>query len=80
VSRNKNVDEGAGRLEEAAGSLTADDDLTHEGSADRARAPSRTRSTTPQSRPSTSSTTTTIDFAGVEARMRDESLEMLGVA
>jgi uncharacterized protein YjbJ (UPF0337 family) len=34
----KNVDEGKGRLKEAAGSLTGDQDLKHEGKADQAKA------------------------------------------
>lgn len=34
----KSVDEGKGRLKEAAGSLTGDDDLKNEGRADRAKA------------------------------------------
>lgn len=35
---DKNVDEGKGRLKEAAGSLTDDDSLKNEGKADRASA------------------------------------------
>jgi uncharacterized protein YjbJ (UPF0337 family) len=35
---NKNVDEGKGRLKEAAGSLTGDEDLKREGKADQAKA------------------------------------------
>jgi uncharacterized protein YjbJ (UPF0337 family) len=35
---NKNVDEGKGRLKEAAGSLTNDQDLKNEGKGDRAKA------------------------------------------
>jgi uncharacterized protein YjbJ (UPF0337 family) len=38
MSTDKNVDEGVGRLKEAAGSLTGDDSLKQEGSADRAKA------------------------------------------
>lgn len=38
MSTDKNVDEGVGRVKEAAGSLTGDDDLKREGSADRAKA------------------------------------------
>lgn len=35
---NKNLDEGKGRLKEAAGSLTDDPDLKNEGKSDRAKA------------------------------------------
>lgn len=35
---DKNVDEGKGRLKEAAGSLTGDDSLKNEGKADQAKA------------------------------------------
>jgi uncharacterized protein YjbJ (UPF0337 family) len=35
---NKNVDEGKGRLKEAAGSLAGDEDLKREGKADQAKA------------------------------------------
>jgi len=38
MSTDKKVDEGKGRLKEAAGSLTGDDDLKNEGKADRAKA------------------------------------------
>jgi uncharacterized protein YjbJ (UPF0337 family) len=38
MSTDKNVDEGKGRLKEAAGSLTGDDDLKNEGKADRSKA------------------------------------------
>ncbi|HEX5852558.1 MAG TPA: CsbD family protein [Solirubrobacteraceae bacterium] len=38
MSTDKNVDEGKGRLKEAAGSLTDDDDLKDEGKVDRAKA------------------------------------------
>jgi uncharacterized protein YjbJ (UPF0337 family) len=38
MATNKNVDEGKGRLKEAAGSLTGDEDLKHEGKADQAKA------------------------------------------
>jgi uncharacterized protein YjbJ (UPF0337 family) len=38
MSTDKNVDEGAGRLKEAAGSLLDDDELKNEGKSDRARA------------------------------------------
>jgi uncharacterized protein YjbJ (UPF0337 family) len=38
MSTDKNVDEGVGRLKEAAGSLTGDEELKHEGSVDRAKA------------------------------------------
>ncbi|MGA7704502.1 MAG: CsbD family protein [Solirubrobacteraceae bacterium] len=38
MSTDKNVDEGKGRLKEAAGSLTGDEDLKHEGKADQAKA------------------------------------------
>jgi uncharacterized protein YjbJ (UPF0337 family) len=38
MSTDKNVDEGAGRLKEAAGSLLDDDDLKNEGKGDRAKA------------------------------------------
>jgi uncharacterized protein YjbJ (UPF0337 family) len=38
MSTDKNVDEGKGRLKEAAGSLTDDDDLKNKGKADRAKA------------------------------------------
>ena len=38
MSTDKNIDEGKGRLKEAAGSLTGDDDLKNEGKADRAKA------------------------------------------
>jgi uncharacterized protein YjbJ (UPF0337 family) len=38
MSTDKNVDEGVGRLKEAAGSLTDDDDLKNEGKVDRAKA------------------------------------------
>ncbi len=36
---DKNVDEGKGRIKEAAGSLTGDDSLKNEGKADQAKAP-----------------------------------------
>jgi uncharacterized protein YjbJ (UPF0337 family) len=35
---DKHTDEGKGRLKEAAGSLTGDDDLKNEGKADQAKA------------------------------------------
>ena len=35
---DKHADEGKGRLKEAAGSLTGDDDLKNEGKADQAKA------------------------------------------
>ncbi|PZS15243.1 MAG: CsbD family protein [Solirubrobacterales bacterium] len=35
---DKNVDEGKGRLKEAAGSLTGDESLKNEGKADQAKA------------------------------------------
>lgn len=35
---DKHADEGKGRLKEAAGSLTGDDDLKNEGKGDRAKA------------------------------------------
>lgn len=38
MSTDKNVDEGKGRLKEAAGSLTGDDDLKNEGKIDRSKA------------------------------------------
>jgi uncharacterized protein YjbJ (UPF0337 family) len=38
MSTDKNIDEGKGRLKEAAGSLTGDDDLKNEGRGDRAKA------------------------------------------
>jgi uncharacterized protein YjbJ (UPF0337 family) len=38
MSTDKNVDEGRGRLKEAAGALTGDDDLKNEGKGDRAKA------------------------------------------
>jgi uncharacterized protein YjbJ (UPF0337 family) len=38
MSTDKNVDEGKGRLKEAAGSLTDDQDLKNEGKSDRAKA------------------------------------------
>jgi uncharacterized protein YjbJ (UPF0337 family) len=38
VPTNKNVDEGKGRLKEAAGSLTNDQGLKNEGKGDRAKA------------------------------------------
>jgi uncharacterized protein YjbJ (UPF0337 family) len=38
MSTDKNVDEGVGRLKEAAGSLTGNDSLKREGSADRDKA------------------------------------------
>jgi uncharacterized protein YjbJ (UPF0337 family) len=38
MSTDKNVDEGAGRLKEAAGSLLDDDELKNEGKTDRAKA------------------------------------------
>jgi uncharacterized protein YjbJ (UPF0337 family) len=38
MSTDKNVDEGKGRLKEAAGSLTDNDDLKNEGKVDRAKA------------------------------------------
>ena len=38
MATDKNVDEGKGRLKEAAGSLTGDQDLKHEGKADQAKA------------------------------------------
>jgi uncharacterized protein YjbJ (UPF0337 family) len=38
MATDKNVDEGKGRLKEAAGSLTGDQDLKTEGKADQAKA------------------------------------------
>jgi uncharacterized protein YjbJ (UPF0337 family) len=38
MSTDKNVDEGKGRLKEAAGALTGDDDLKNEGKGDQAKA------------------------------------------
>jgi uncharacterized protein YjbJ (UPF0337 family) len=38
MSTDKNIDEGAGRLKEAAGSLTDNEDLKNEGKLDRAKA------------------------------------------
>jgi uncharacterized protein YjbJ (UPF0337 family) len=38
MATDKNVDEGKGRLKEAAGSLTDDQDLKNEGKGDRAKA------------------------------------------
>lgn len=38
MATDKNVDEGKGRLKEAAGSLTNDQDLKNEGKSDRAKA------------------------------------------
>jgi uncharacterized protein YjbJ (UPF0337 family) len=38
MSADKNVDEGTGRLKEAAGSLLDDDELKNEGKGDRAKA------------------------------------------
>jgi uncharacterized protein YjbJ (UPF0337 family) len=38
MATDKNVDEGKGRLKEAAGSLAGDQDLKHEGKADQAKA------------------------------------------
>jgi uncharacterized protein YjbJ (UPF0337 family) len=38
MATDKNVDEGMGRLKEAAGSLTGDEDLKHKGKADQAKA------------------------------------------
>jgi uncharacterized protein YjbJ (UPF0337 family) len=38
MSTDNSVEEGKGRLKEAAGSLTDDDDLKKEGKADRAKA------------------------------------------
>jgi uncharacterized protein YjbJ (UPF0337 family) len=38
MSTDKNADEGKGRLKEAAGSLTGDDELRNEGKSDRAKA------------------------------------------
>jgi uncharacterized protein YjbJ (UPF0337 family) len=38
MNTDKNVDEGAGRLKEAAGSLLDDDELKNEGKGDRAKA------------------------------------------
>ncbi len=38
MTTDKQVDEGKGRLKEAAGSLTGDDDLKNEGRADRGKA------------------------------------------
>ena len=37
MATDKNVDEGKGRLKEAAGSLTDDQDLKNEGKSDRAK-------------------------------------------
>jgi uncharacterized protein YjbJ (UPF0337 family) len=38
MSTDKNVDEGTGRLKEAAGSLIGDDELKNEGKGERAKA------------------------------------------
>jgi uncharacterized protein YjbJ (UPF0337 family) len=38
MSTDKNIDEGKGRLKEAAGSLAGDDKLKNEGKIDRAKA------------------------------------------
>jgi uncharacterized protein YjbJ (UPF0337 family) len=38
MSTDKHVDEGTGRLKEAAGSLSGDDDLKNEGKGERAKA------------------------------------------
>jgi uncharacterized protein YjbJ (UPF0337 family) len=38
MATDKNVDESKGRLKEAAGSLTGDQDLKHEGRADQVKA------------------------------------------
>jgi uncharacterized protein YjbJ (UPF0337 family) len=38
MSTDKNTDEGIGRIKEAAGSLTDDDDLKNQGKIDRAKA------------------------------------------
>ncbi len=38
MATDKNIDEGKGRLKEAAGSLTGDEDLKREGKADQAKA------------------------------------------
>jgi uncharacterized protein YjbJ (UPF0337 family) len=38
MATDKNLDEGTGRLKEAAGSLTGDEDLKREGKADQAKA------------------------------------------
>jgi uncharacterized protein YjbJ (UPF0337 family) len=38
MATDTHVDEGKGRLKEAAGSLTGDEDLKHEGKADQAKA------------------------------------------
>ena len=38
MATDKNVDEGKGRLKEAAGSLTGYEDLKHEGKTDQAKA------------------------------------------
>lgn len=38
MATDKNVDEGKGRLKEAVGSLTSDQDLKREGKADQAKA------------------------------------------
>jgi uncharacterized protein YjbJ (UPF0337 family) len=38
MATDKNVDEGKGRLKEAAGSLTSDNGLKNEGKADQAKA------------------------------------------
>lgn len=38
MDTDKSIDEGKGRLKEAAGSLTDDDDLKNEGRVDRAKA------------------------------------------
>lgn len=38
MSTDKKVDEGVGRVKEAAGSLVGDDDLKREGSAERGKA------------------------------------------
>ncbi len=38
MATDKNIDEGKGRLKEAAGGLTGDEDLKREGKADQAKA------------------------------------------
>jgi len=47
MATDKNVDEGKGRLKEAAGSLTDDQDLKNEGKSDRAKASVKDKVDTP---------------------------------
>jgi hypothetical protein len=64
VSVDKNVDEGKGRLKEAAGSLTDDDDLKNDGKVDRTKG-SRTKLTVLPTRQRPPSTKT-----GISPRLR----------